>query len=329
MISAARGCLFGGIVGDAFGSPYQFRTRGSFAVTPDMEPCENFRTPAGAFTDDSSMMLCLARSLTVAGFDVADQMHRYGRWLCHGYMSSMTHAFDIGVATRTSIMAYAQDETGSAAERAALCGYGLVGERYRGNGGIMRLAPSVVFAVTETEAIDMARRQCAVTHADPVCTDCAGLMARVLWRLLHGAPKDAAVDLTSEADLVHPAARELCLGELPGGLPGGLLGGPPRGWKAKCVNDISTSGYVVDTLEAALWALWTTDNYEEGVMLLASLGDDADTTCCVFGQLAGALYGHEGVPKRWESLLQCPEMVDTVVEDFLAAAETRDGRQAE
>lgn len=323
----------GGIVGDAFGSPYQFRRRGTFAVTPDMEPCDNFSAPAGSFTDDSSMMLCLARSLAVRGaFDAEDQMDRYERWLNKGYMSSMDRSFDVGSTTMRSIQPYANDKFGNQTGQTAFAtlgerAYGMIGERYRGNGGIMRLAPVVVWALDEGEAVDLAVRQCAVTHADPVCTDCAAVMARVLWRLMSGAPKDEALDLSSVdlADLAVPesegpgkAIRAVCRGE----------------YKEKSRDEVSTSGYVVDTLEAALWALWTTDSYEEGVMTLAAMGDDADTTCCVFGQLAGPLYTRAGgsgsgsgsaivVPERWSAALARRDLIDSVIDGLLAARDQR------
>ncbi len=295
--------MLGGIVGDAFGSPYQFRRRDTFVITDDMEPCENFGTPPGAYTDDSAMMLCLARSLAVrGGFDATDQIERYARWLYTGYMSSMDYAFDIGQTAIEAVGAYARDKANGVSTDKS---YAMTSEAFCGNGGIMRLAPAVIFADTRVDAIDLATRQCAVTHANPKCIDCAALMAHVLWSLLHGESKEAALDLASFADTLHTEeVRALCRGE----------------YKSKTPAEVQTSGYVVHTLEAALWTLWHANTYEEGIKILAAMGDDADTTCCVYGQLAGALYGDQAIPGRWLGALRRRSLVEAVVDGLVRDA---------
>ena len=292
------GCLLGGIVGDAFGSPYQFRPRGSYDITPDMEPCTCFEVPAGAFTDDGAMMLCLARSLTVrGGFDEVDQMRRYHRWLEEGYMSSVDEAFDIGGTTTVAVTEWA-------ATRPAVGPFGLTDEDSKGNGGIMRLGPILVFYhERHDECVEYARRSSAVTHATVECMDCAALMAHVLFKLLNGATRAEALD-NADFEVSTPVVRALCAGE----------------YKAKTRDQISTSGYVAHTLKAALWALHRAESYEDGVMTLARMGSDVDMVCCVFGQLAGALWGAGAVPERWVDALLKKDMVVAVVQGLVKAS---------
>jgi ADP-ribosyl-[dinitrogen reductase] hydrolase len=290
------GSILGGIVGDAFGSPYQFMPRDRYTITAELEECENFGMPPGAFTDDSSMMLCLAESLAVCdGFDAADQMERYHRWLTQGYMSSAAYAFDIGQTTRLSIGAYGRDRAKENDIPIPFKGYGLTAESSSGNGGIMRLAPVPVYFHDEyAAAIKYARLSSAVTHASPECLDCAALLAHVIHRLLNGATKTEALDTAKfEAEVTTPKVKDLCRGT----------------YKHKTRAQISTAGYVVDSLEAALWMLHRTDSYEAGILALATMGNDVDTVCSIFGQMAGALWGVDAIPTRWLDGIQRFHMV--------------------
>lgn len=304
-IDKMLGALLGGIVGDAFGSPYQFKARGSYEITNDMEYCKHFNMPPGSFTDDSSMMLCLAESLVErGGFDANDQMERYWQWLTRGYMSSSERgAFDIGNATMRSIMAYGEDRRHG---RPLKKGYGIIGVYARGNGGIMRLAPIPVYYHADHAAtITRAAASSAVTHAEPECLDAAVLMAHVMHKLLNGASKAEACDNAEvEPHVFSEKIKALCRGE----------------YKSKSRDEISTKGYVVDTLEAALWTLHTCETYEAGIKTLAAMGDDVDTTCCVYGQLAGALWGLGAIPHRWLGALQCMDTVKRVCTSLVAAA---------
>ncbi|EFN52346.1 hypothetical protein CHLNCDRAFT_49111 [Chlorella variabilis] len=303
------GSLLGGIVADALGSPYQFKERGSYSVTPDMEYCHTYSKPPGSFTDDSSMMLCLAESLaTQRQFDAADQMERYWRWLTQGYMSSAPYAFDIGGTTKNSIAGYGHDK-----KHCEMLGkpfqfkaYGLTHYTSSGNGGIMRLAPVPVFYHTNhAAAVEHSRLSSAVTHASPECLDSAALLGHVIHRLLNGASKHEACDNTEFEPLVaSPKVKAICQGT----------------YKTKTRDQISTSGYVIDSLEAALWGLFHATDYEAGVMTLAAMGLDTDTVCCIFGQMAGALWGVSAIPERWRAGLACQDTVHRVCGDLVRAS---------
>lgn len=297
--SRVRGSIFGALVGDAFGSPYQFRKRGTYEITDDMEPCATYGVPAGAYTDDGSMMLCLAESLLEAGFDLDHQMHTYWVWLAHGHLSSVPKkgAFDIGGTTMQAISKYGMSMQPGC--------YGLRDPYSSGNGGIMRLAPvPLFFSGDHYEAVRKSAESSAVTHASDECVESAMLLGHVLQRLATGASKDEALDTNSTADWFQcPKVRAIARGA----------------YKTKTASKISTTGYVIHTLEAALWALHVHDSFESGMKTLASMGDDVDTVCCVYGQLAGALYGFEAIPTRWVDGLLRRKTIDGIVDPFVRA----------
>lgn len=299
------GATIGGIVGDAFGSPYEFTKRDTYKCTKDMENNSNFKLPAGSFTDDSSMMLCLAASLVDKnGHDPIDQMNRYCAWRDHGYMSTdpSRGCFDIGVTTSRAIARYMfakmRNERSSPDQQEPMQDYyGLDDEYSSGNGGIMRLAPIPVFYFTDVEkTVEYSMLSSKTTHASPEALDCAALMGRIMHSLLNGRTKEESLgDVKTAVDGLKTAkVKDIANGT----------------YKIKTRDDILTTGYSVHSLEAAFWAFNKTDSYEEGVLLLADMGGDVDTVCCIFGQIAGSHYGFSNIPKRWVDVLQ---QIDTVV----------------
>jgi ADP-ribosyl-[dinitrogen reductase] hydrolase len=290
------GAFFGVIVGDAYGSQYEFKPRGTYEVSPDMGP-NVFGLPAGSFTDDASMMLCLAASLAeLQCFDPVDQMVRYVRWWRDGYMSSSQKCFDIGHATRQALARFSIRHTDwttrhgavDATEADGFCPYtGDSDELSSGNGGIMRLAPVPIwYAADAARAREMSVLSSKLTHASPECLDAAALMSDVIVHLINGGARDAMPLGPEHYDT--PRVKALAAGA----------------FRTKTAAQVRTTGYVIDTLEAALFALHTTASFEEGMVMLAGMGGDVDTVCCVFGQIAGAHYGLCAIPPRWPSALQ-------------------------
>ena len=271
----ARGALLGLAVGDAIGTTVEFKPRGSFAPLTDMVGGGPFQLLPGQWTDDTSMALCLAASLLDNGFDLHDQMQRYVRWHDEGYMSSNGRCFDIGIATS------------SALERFRRTGNPAAGSRNpdsAGNGSIMRLAPVPIhYLETPEQAIAMSAAQSTTTHQAPECLAACRLLAEVLVRALQGRPKDEVLAPSLQTLPMSSALQSVARGD----------------YKAKAENQIKGSGYVVQSLEAALWCFLRTDSFEGCVLLSANLGDDADTTAAVAGQLAGAFYGESGIPAPW------------------------------
>ena len=306
------GSLLGGVLADAKGAEYEFRRRGSYVVTEEMEPNTTFNLPAGSFTDDSSMMLCLAASLAERDtLDRVDVMEKFQAWHSRGYMSSCPErgCFNIGHTTRLALSRYLHAKSVAARDGevfdAARC-FGGTDEFDAGNGGIMRLAPVPIFYWDDLErAMAMARQSSAITHACEECLDAAALMAFVLAKLVRGCTKEEALDTDIvESYCTTPKIKALCRGE----------------YKSKTRDQIATDGYVVSSLEAALWCLHTNTNYKQGVLTLAAMGEDTDTVCCIYGQLAGALYGSDSLPPSWLDALQQRDTVLRVCYSLVQAA---------
>jgi ADP-ribosyl-[dinitrogen reductase] hydrolase len=285
-----RGALLGLAAGDAVGAAVEFKPRGAFAPLTDMVGGGPFNLQPGQWTDDTSMALCLATSLVEKkGFDPRDQMDRYVAWMSLGYLSSTGECFDIGNATAAALrryQVYGNPYSGSPDPRAA------------GNGSIMRLAPVPMFFFHDpAAAIYYAGESSRTTHAALECIDACRLFAAMLIKALAGQPKDAilfgphfppGVDST-----LAPAIHLIAAGD----------------YRDKREEQIHSSGYVVHSLEAALWSFWQTDSYRDAVLRAANLGDDADTTAAVCGQLAGAFYGEDGIPSTWREQLAKAEKV--------------------
>ena len=270
------GCLLGLAVGDAVGTALEFKPRGSFTPITDMVGGGPFRLKPGQWTDDTSMALCLASSLVEKGrFDAEDQMRRYVRWHEEGYWSSTGRCFDIGNATGAALARFKRTGdpfAGSSDPHSA------------GNGSIMRLAPVPMFYAGDVEkAIHYSAESSRTTHGAAECIDACRLFGGMLVRALRSAEKEEV--LTADAPTFSGAAR---------------IADIARGtYRSKDERAIKGSGYVVASLEAALWCFDHTDSFDAAVLRAANLGDDADTTAAVCGQVAGAFYGVSGIPKRW------------------------------
>ncbi|RSZ56241.1 ADP-ribosylglycohydrolase family protein [Massilia atriviolacea] len=270
-----RGSLLGLACGDAVGTTVEFSPRGSFAQVTDMTGGGPFRLKAGQWTDDTSMALCLAESLLTKGaFDPQDQINRYRNWWQWGYLSSTGSCFDIGMTVQDALSRYAvtgEPYSGSTNPRSA------------GNGSLMRLAPAVLFAYPDRAAmLRHAADSSRTTHGAPEAVQACQLFAAILGAALDGLPKSA---LLANAGFV-PGEPKLAA----------IAGGAFLG---KADRDIQGTGYAVDALEAALWCFFHTDSFEAAVLRAANLGDDADTTAAIAGQIAGAWYGVDGIPARW------------------------------
>jgi ADP-ribosyl-[dinitrogen reductase] hydrolase len=271
-----RGCLLGLATGDALGTTVEFQRRGSFPPLTDIVGGGVFGLAPGQWTDDTSMALCLAASLVETGdFDMADQMARYLRWYDHGYMSSTGKCFDIGNTTRDALERYRQ--SGKAAS-------GSSHPSTAGNGSLMRLAPVPMFySPDRAHARLYAGKSSRTTHAAKLCVEACMLFADMLVQALAGKDKDEILFGDSPAEIKSAEIRGIARG----------------GYKDKKTEHIRSNGYVVDSLEAALWCFWTTRSFEQAILMAANLGEDADTTAAICGQLAGAFYGERAIPSHW------------------------------
>ena len=287
LVDRYRGALVGLAVGDALGTTLEFKAPGSFNPITDMVGGGPFGLEAGQWTDDTSMALCLAESLVDRqAFDPEDQMHRYLRWYREGYLSSTGTCFDIGGTVGAALRRFEVYQDPFAGE---------TDPRYGGNGSLMRLAPvPLAFANIPEEAIRLSGEMSRTTHGATEPVDACRYYSGLIVGALAGESKD--VLLQSRYSPLEgswpPSALSLKIEEVAAG-----------SFKNKQPPEIRGTGYVVQALEAALWAFWHSDDFEAGALAAVNLGDDADTTGAIYGQLAGAYYGINAIPDSWRSKL--------------------------
>lgn len=292
MLSQVKGMLVGLATGDAVGTTLEFQPRGSFEPINDMVGGGPFNLKPGQWTDDTSMALCLAQSLIQQKcFSPSDQMQRYCNWYQHGYMSVTGDCFDIGMTVRGALKCFLADGNPYA---------GSTDPRSAGNGSIMRLAP-VVLAYHEHENLfQYARDSSRTTHGTEEAVEACAVFAAILRNALQGKDKFAVITEHQEIS---------CAAKIEALQTGEFL--------IKRRSQIRGTGYVVDSLEAALWCFYHTDSFREAILKAANLGDDADTTAAICGQVAGAYYGYDGIPPEWlEKLYWRQEIIEMAEELF-------------
>ena len=282
-----RGCLLGLAAGDALGTTLEFKPPGSFTPIDDMVGGGPFGLRAGQWTDDTSMALCLAASLLERdGFDPGDQMQRYVRWMREGYMSSTDVCFDIGNTVSDALRRF---------ERTGESYSGSTDPMSAGNGSLMRLAPVPMFFAGDARlAIQCSADSSRTTHGALEAVDACRYFAGLLVGALRGVDKEA---LLSE----HYSPVEGLWHETP--LAPKIAAIADGSFKHRQPPEIRGTGYVVDSLEAVLWAFFHTDDFRRGALKVVNLGHDADTTGAIFGQIAGAHYGVESIPAPWRQQL--------------------------
>jgi ADP-ribosyl-[dinitrogen reductase] hydrolase len=279
-----RGALLGLAVGDALGTTVEFSPPGTFAPVTDLVGGGPFGLPAGAWTDDTSMALCLADSLLDRRrHDPADALARYVRWYRQGERSSTGRCFDIGNATRQALERF--EQTGDESAGTAFPDAG-------GNGVLMRLAPvALAHAFSRGAAINAASRESSATHGHTGARDAARVFAALLVDALGGGDREG---------VLGPGARFLPAKHLDDGVARVAAGSfRAEGANGAVPPGIAGKGFAPKSLEAALWAVWSTRTFEDAVLAAVNLGDDADTTGAIVGQLAGALYGADAIPAHW------------------------------
>ena len=294
----AKGAFYGNLVGDALGAPVEFQPRDSFPPVTGMLPCDTWGLPAGSFTDDGSLMLCMAASIVNAGqHDAANVLAHYLAWYIEGYMSVNGQCFDIGRTTRLAIENYA--DTGLLEARTTR-------DNQAGNGSVMRLAPIPVVYYKQSlpEIWAAGEASSKTTHGALAAVWGCGFWATLTALAIQGKTKAELLDWI-------------------GGLRA-TLDAYPTAWTpvlecrflTAAREEISSSGYVVDSCEAALWAFFRTETFAEGACMAVNLGRDADTVGAIYGILAGAYYGYDGIPQEWLAVLQKKEMVAEVWKDL-------------
>ncbi|MDX2167693.1 MAG: ADP-ribosylglycohydrolase family protein [Deltaproteobacteria bacterium] len=293
-IQRYRGALLGLAAGDALGTTLEFRPPGSFEPIADMVGGGPFRLRPGEWTDDTSMALCLAASLVERrGFDARDQMERYVRWWRTGYLSSNGRCFDIGNAVRAALSRF---------ERSGEPLAGSTDANSAGNGALMRLAPvALAYASDARAAVHHCGQSSRTTHGVRDSIDACRYFGGLIVAALQGRSKD---------ELLAPGFAPFGGGWADAPLSSAIAEIAAGSFKRRQPPAIRGSGHVVRALEAALWALHGTSSFRDGALRAVNLGDDADTTGAIYGQLAGALYGEEAIPTEWRKRLAKRDLIE-------------------
>jgi len=286
------GCLIGLSVGDAYGTTFEFKRRINMPteLPDDIIGGGPFDMKPGEWTDDTSMALCLAESIVEKGWDTDDQMRRYIKWWQEGYNSVKGECFDIGGATRSALSWYNMNDGRQFVQDTQAAG----------NGVLMRLAPVPMFCHDEKDSI-FTLSHCAfqsiMTHPSSQSIECSMLMGAMINKILSGERDkmkilnfDTLLDENSKQMYNEILEKYSCH------VNGRIETIKRVEYKDVSADKISGDGYCVFTLEAALWAFLSTDDFKSGLKKVVALGDDTDTTGAVYGQIAGAYYGINNIP---------------------------------
>ncbi len=301
--------IYGIAIADAVGVPSEFVSRSALRTHPitKMNSGGAHQQKAGTWSDDTSMALCLAFSIAEKqGIDPDDIMQRFCAWRNKGAYSPHGECFDVGMTVERALCRYA------AGVPAIECGGAELTDN--GNGSLMRILPLAYVLMAQygdsravhDEAMTRIDLVSSLTHRHPISRVACGLYMHIAFRLLLG---DAIVDAVQHGIdtalgwySVHTDYKEglICWERLH----------DVNTFRALPEGEIKSSGYVVDTLEAALWCLLKTNSYQECVLKAVNLGSDTDTVAAVAGGLAGVYYGLSGIPEAWRDGLQNKKLLD-------------------
>ena len=284
----ALGSLVGLAIGDALGAPVEFCRRDTFEPVTDMRAGGYFKLPVGAWTDDTAMALCLAESLIEhPQLDLKDLLDRFCLWASKGVNTSTGVCVGIGQNTLRVLGNYHRKGELLAPETR---------QKSDGNGALMRLSPVAVrHWQSPADAKRIAELQSRATHYSDISAAACESLVLILASLIRG-------DAWEQAAKPDPADH----------WPGGIKSISDENWDERDRDSIHSTGFVVHTLEAAMWAVDTTSSFAAALLKAVNLGDDADSVGAVAGQLAGARYGLTGIPQNWLDVLLHRERIEAI-----------------
>lgn len=298
MLNKIKAITLGHAIGDALGVPVEFCGRNYLDKNPirDMIGFGTYNVPAGTWSDDTSMSLCALESLAHKRIDYDDIMQNFGKWYYMGEFTATGKVFDIGNTCHNAIHNYHNLN----------CSISNCGEsdvRSNGNGSLMRIYPFVLYGyynnVNNKDFIDLITNASSLTHAHKCSIDGCIIYSYILKELIHNPSKTAVYtgldNAKNETSLTTTYYDRLF----------NDIQNIPK-------EDIKSGGFVVHSLEAAIWCLLTTDNYKDCVLKAVNLGGDTDTTAAIAGSLAGVLYGLNDIPKEWLNKLKKKEYIDSL-----------------
>ena len=300
-----KSVMIGHAVGDALGVPVEFCSREELDESPvtDMMGFGSYPVPAGAWSDDTSMTLAALDSLAKGTVDYNDIMENFVRWCSEDAYTPTGEMFDIGRTCLTAIRQYLATDGKPALE----CG--LSDEHSNGNGSLMRIHPFVLYAFAKElpfgDWMELVKNGSAITHAHERAELGCLIYAFVLYHLLADQSRGAIQNALARAECHLRDCVELSY-------YGRIF---KSNFASLTRDEIKSSGYVVDTLEAALWCLLSTNDYKSCVLKAVNLGEDTDTVAAVAGGLAGILYGYDSIPIEWRNTLIKREYIEELCQN--------------
>ena len=299
--------IIGFAVGDALGVPVEFLNRGLLQKHPlkEMIGYGSHGVPEGTWSDDTSLTIAAMDSITENdGIDFEDIMYRFTEWVDYAKYTATDELFDIGISTRKAILNFKKGE------KATDCGTKGINEN--GNGSLMRMLPFVYYLKTsnfsEEEKTMLINQASSLTHAHEISRLGCKIYADYVDLLLDGVDKVKALELLKKVDYSKyysadsiKAYKRILKDDL----------------NSLDINQIKSSGFVVDSLEASLWCTLKNKNYEDAVVTAVNLGDDTDTIGAITGSLNGIIYGENNIPKRWLDKLKKKEYLEELSTEFV------------
>lgn len=295
--------IMGFVVGDAFGVPFEFKDRSYFKNNPVTKMIGNgiHNQPIGTWSDDSSLTLCLLESLTM-GLEFEDIQKKFILWKNDGYMTAHDEVFDIGYSTTKAI-----EKMEEGTSLPSQCGG--KNKNDNGNGSLMRILPLAYFShsksnINVTKLVDCVS---SMTHGHIISKIACNLYVKTAMNLLEGSdPYKALYHASYMSNVVYAGVPEIRNFDR-------IIHNNIEEYDE---NEILSTGYVVHTLEAALWSWLTTETYKDCILKAVNLGGDTDTICAIAGGLAGIQYGYESIPKEWVENIVKKEIIERLCDDF-------------
>jgi len=301
-----RNGLYGFVVGDAFGVPVEFKSRSSLHNNPATTMLEygSHPVPKGTWSDDTSMTLATMDSMSSThSIDYNDIMKNFISWVEDANYTATDRVFDIGITTRTALSNFKRGKN------SIECG--LTDLHSNGNGSLMRMLPIclclVHLKIEEQKKVEIINNISSLTHAHEISKMGCYIYYKYIESLIKGNDKIQAYNDICNIDYSKYYSKETI--EVYNRILNGELSNIP-------IDKISSSGYVVSTLEAVLWTILNTKNYKEAIIRSVNLGDDTDTVGAITGSLAGMLYGYESIPREWLAAIPKKQYLNKLVENF-------------
>lgn len=326
-----KGSLYGFVVGDALGVPAEFYKRDFLESHPitDMIANAQRNTTVGYWSDDTAMTLCTMKSIIeFNNIEYKDIIDKFKSWVEEGYMTANDVCFGIGQRTLKALTFYNREIKNPEVSKPfknydwipliGTMSENLNEKKASGNGSLMRVLPVALYLnstnKTLNEKISIISKVSSMTHGNDECiSSCIYYMCFINHLIetdnILESFKLAGQDLYKNYDVnVCGQLHRIINNEF---------------WNLS-IDEIKSTGYVIDTLEASLWCLYHSKSYEEAVLKAVNLGDDADTVGAITGSLAGLYYGYDSIPKNWINLLMKKELLDDTINDFLKTIELGD-----